>query len=106
MQPSHEVKLPTRSAGRFDMSSNASLAVRLYGTEEQVEPPRVLRAGSLTAELEAGDLRYIRYRSHELLRAVSFIVRDRNWGTYNPRISNLSAEETDDGFRVTYDAVA
>ena len=87
------------------MSSVASLAVRLYGTEEQVEPPRVLRAGSLTAELEAGNLRYIRYRGHELLRAVSFIVRDRNWGTYNPRISNLSTEETDAGFRVTYEAV-
>src|SRR5215211_3399588 len=87
------------------MSSAASLAVQLYGTEEPVEPPRLLRAGALTAELEAGNLRYIRYRGHELLRAVSFIVRDRNWGTYNPRISNLSAEETDAGFRVTYDAV-
>ncbi len=87
------------------MSSNASLAVRLYGTEEPVEPPRILRAGPLTAELEAGNLRYIRYRGHELLRAVSFIVRDRNWGTYNPRISNLSVEETDAGFRVAYDAV-
>ncbi|MEZ0168773.1 hypothetical protein [Microvirga sp. TS319] len=87
------------------MSINASLAVRLYGTEEQAEPPRILRAGSLTVELEAGNLRYVRFRGHELLRAVSFIVRDRNWGTYNPRISNLFTEETEAGFRVTYDAV-
>jgi hypothetical protein len=24
-----------------------------------------------------------------MLRAVSFIVRDRNWGTYNPTIAGL-----------------
>jgi hypothetical protein len=83
-----------------------SVAVMLYGTEQPVEPARILQAGPLSAELEAGNLRYIRYRGHELLRAVSFIVRDRNWGTYNPRIANLSVEETNDGFRVTYDAVA
>ena len=87
------------------MSSAASFAVQLYGTEEPVEPPRILRAGPLSAELEAGNLRYIRYRGHELLRAVSFIVRDRNWGTYSLQISNLAIEENDRGFRVTYDAV-
>jgi D-apionolactonase len=87
------------------MSSNASLAVRLYGTEEPVEPPRILRAGALTAELEAGNLRYIRYRGHELLRAVSFIVRDRNWGTYNPEITDLRIDQDFKGFEVNYDAV-
>ena len=82
-----------------------SLSVRLFGTEEPVSPPEVLRAGSLTAELEAGNLRYIRFEGVELLRAVSFIVRNRNWGTYNPEISNLDIQSRGDGFRVTYDAV-
>jgi hypothetical protein len=82
-----------------------SLAVRLFGTEEAVEPPRRLRAGELTADLEAGNLRYIRFGGVELLRAVSFIVRDRNWGTYNPEISNLSIRESGNAFNVTYDAV-
>jgi hypothetical protein len=82
-----------------------SRAVALFGTEEPVEPPRILRAGPLSAEVEAGNLRYIRYGGAEMLRAVSFIVRDRNWGTYNPKISNLKIEEHADGFRVTYDAV-
>ena len=48
------------------MAKAPSLAVRLYGTEEEVSPPRVLRAGRLTAELEAGNLRYIRYDGIEL----------------------------------------
>ena len=87
------------------MTAEPSLAVRLCGTEEVPEPPRVLRAGRLTAELEAGNLRYIRFDGHEMIRAVSFIVRDRNWGTYNPKIDNLVIEETDGAFRVSYDAV-
>ena len=83
-----------------------SLAVRLYGTDEPVEPPRLLTAGPLTAELEAGNLRYVRWRGVEIMRAVSFIVRDRNWGTYNPEISGLTIEESETGFSVRYDAVA
>lgn len=88
------------------MASVPSLAVRLYGTEEEVAPPRVLRAGRLSAELEAGNLRYLRLDGIELLRAVSFIVRDRNWGTYNPEIRDLSIEEQGEAFRVSYLAVA
>ena len=80
--------------------------LRLFGTEETVAPPRLLRAGALSVELEAGNLRYVRFGGVEMIRAVSFIVRDKNWGTYNPLISNLSVEETADGFRVSYDAVA
>jgi hypothetical protein len=87
------------------MAATPSQSVRLFGTEEKVTPPVVLTAGDLTAELEAGNLRYIRWKGIELLRAVSYIVRDRNWGTYNPAISNLKVEEKAGGFRVTYDAV-
>ena len=87
------------------MTALPSLSVRLFGTEEPVEAPRLLKAGPLSAELEAGNLRYIRYEGRELLRAVSFIVRNRNWGTYNPEISNLKIDEGEGRFRVTYDAV-
>ena len=41
------------------MAESPSLAVCLYGTEQAVEPPVVLQAGPLTAEFEAGNLRYI-----------------------------------------------
>ena len=80
--------------------------IRLFGTDEPVEAPRLLRAGPLSAELEAGNLRYIRFDGIEMIRAISFIVRDRNWGTYNPRIANLQVREDADGFSVTYDAEA
>ncbi|WP_145953404.1 hypothetical protein [Oceaniglobus indicus] len=86
--------------------SEPSHAIRLFGTEEAVEPPRVLRAGKLSAELVAGNLRYIRWDGAEVLRAVSFIVRDKDWGTYNPKISDLEVEESDDRFTVTFSAIA
>ena len=88
------------------MSAEPSTAVRLYGTEEAVPAPRILKAGPLTAELEAGNLRYVRYGGVELLRAISFIVRDRNWGTYNPEIEDLVVEEEGGSFRVRYRATA
>jgi hypothetical protein len=81
------------------------MSVRLFGTEESVAPPKLLHAGPLSAELEAGNLRYIRYRGQELLRAVSYIVRNRNWATYNPEIADLRVAETGDRFAVAYDAI-
>ena len=80
--------------------------IKLYGTDEPVVPPLLLRAGPLSAEFEDGNLRYIRLHGREMLRAISFIVRDRNWGTYRPRLSNLRIEQRDESFSVQYDAVA
>src|SRR5579863_3500136 len=88
------------------MTDAPSRAIRLFGTDEPVALSRILVAGRLTAELEAGNLRYVRFGGIEMIRAISFIVRDKNWGTYNPRISNLEVVEDDEGFRVSYDAVA
>src|SRR5580693_1539934 len=88
------------------MTEAPSRGIRLYGTDEAVTPPRVLRAGALSVELEAGNLRYVRFGGVEMIRAVSYIVRDRNWGTYNPAISDLKIEENADGFHVGYSAVA
>ncbi|MBV8813386.1 MAG: hypothetical protein JO271_02765 [Verrucomicrobia bacterium] len=86
------------------MPTPISDLIRLYGTDEQIQPPRILQAGPLTAEFEAGNLRHIRYHGHEMIRAISFIVRDKNWGTYAPDISHLDLGSEPDSFRVTYEA--
>jgi len=86
------------------MPSVISDSIRLYGTDEPVEPLRVLQAGPLTAELETGNLRHIRYHGHEMIRAVSFVVRDKNWGTYAPQIVHLEFHEEPEAFRVSYEA--
>jgi D-apionolactonase len=88
------------------MTGAPSRGIRLFGTDQPVAAPRVLKAGPLTAELEAGNLRYIRFSGVEMIRAISFIVRDENWGTYEPVISGLVVEESEDRFRVAYSALA
>src|SRR5260370_591449 len=86
------------------MPSTISDSVRLYGTDETVEAARILRAGPLSAELEAGNFRHIRYHGREMIRAISFIVRDKNWGTYAPQISQFDFQESSNSFRVSYEA--
>lgn len=88
------------------MTEAAGDTVALYGTEEPVDPPIVLCAGALTAELDAGNLQHIRLGPVEVIRAIPFIVRDRQWGTYNPTIDNLHVDERADGFTVSYRAEA
>jgi D-apionolactonase len=86
------------------MSTAPSRAIALFGTEEPVRPAKILRAGPLSVELENGNLRYIRYREIEVLRAISFLVRDRNWATYGAVIENLKVGQGPDDFIVSYDA--
>ena len=39
-----------------------------------------------------------------MLRAIGYIVRDRDWGTYEPALSGLVVEQDDAGFAVSYSA--
>ncbi|MBA1347084.1 hypothetical protein [Rhizobium sp. WYCCWR 11146] len=79
-------------------------AFQLYGTRFAETPPVRLRAGKLEADLTNGNLRTIRYDGTEVLRAISYLVRDRDWGTYNPEIVDLRIEQSDDRFAVAYRA--
>ncbi|EJT01701.1 hypothetical protein [Rhizobium sp. CCGE 510] len=77
-------------------------AFQLFGTRAVETPPVRLTAGKLTADLANGNLRTIRYDGVEVLRAISYLVRDRDWGTYSPEIADLSIEQHDDRFEVAY----
>lgn len=81
-----------------------SRAVKLFGTETEDVEGRTLRAGPLSAVLDSGALRYIRLGDTEVMRAIAYLVRDENWGTFAPEISNLNVEETGGAFAVSYDA--
>ncbi|HLZ09519.1 MAG TPA: hypothetical protein VKT80_13070, partial [Chloroflexota bacterium] len=89
--------------GRTEHSvSELPRRVLLYGRDEALPEQRVLRAGPLTALLDAGDLRYIRVGDREILRRVYVAVRDRNWDTIAPRLSNLRIDQQVNSFRVSY----
>jgi D-apionolactonase len=74
------------------------------GTRQKSPKAVSLRAGDLTLDFVAGGLRTIRYEGHEVLRAIAYLVRDQNWATYNPEISDCVVEKTKDAFTITYRA--
>lgn len=52
-----------------------------------------------------GNLRTIAYRGIEVLWAVSWQVRDKDWGTHAPRLSNLQIMEDGGRFEISFDAL-
>ncbi|RUW94523.1 hypothetical protein [Mesorhizobium sp. M7A.F.Ca.US.010.02.1.1] len=76
----------------------------LYGTRALEAEPVRLSAGALSADFVNGNLRTIRHRGTEVLRAIAYIVRDRDWGTYEPNLTDLIINQAADAFSVSYSA--
>ncbi|MDX2185514.1 MAG: hypothetical protein SFV32_01150 [Opitutaceae bacterium] len=65
--------------------------------------PRIaLRAGPLTVDYDAGDLRYLRIGSVLLLARVHAAVRDRNWVTVPGTLSDERTEIGEHSFSISY----
>jgi hypothetical protein len=76
----------------------------LYGTREPQPVSSEVSAGPLTITLEDGNLRTIRFMGHEVLRGVSFLVRDKDWGTCRAEISDFTIDTSDRQFAIRYRA--
>ena len=48
-------------------------------------------------------LRNIKYQNIEILKLISFLVRDKNWNNYNPEIIKTSTYKTDDNLNFEFD---
>ena len=83
--------------------SQLPLRVLYYGKDEPLPEQTQLCAGPLSMIFEAGDLRYIRFGDHEILRRIYVAVRDHNWDTILPQLSNIQVDQEGDAFRITYD---
>lgn len=73
------------------------------------EPPRApwrLRAGPVEMHFDPATafLRRLRIGPIELVRAIYGAVRDRNWGTVQPVISNLKSQISEDAFTLEFEA--
>ncbi|MEI9412444.1 hypothetical protein [Mesorhizobium salmacidum] len=86
------------------MSGDVS-ALDLFGTNERVAERRILTAGPLSAILEDGNLRTIRFAGVEVVRAINYLARDASWGTYKPELSNIRISEGLAAFDVGYDGL-
>jgi hypothetical protein len=67
--------------------------------------PLPLRAGPVTLSFDAENafLRHLRTGPHEVLRGINAPVRNQNWATVAPEVSNLVVDDRGDSFRVTFD---
>ncbi|MFZ7092945.1 hypothetical protein [Primorskyibacter sp. 2E233] len=67
-------------------------ALRLFGTEVPDTPFERITLGPLSFSLQDGALRHIRMGDQELIRGIAFLVRDRDWGTLSPRLTEVSRQ--------------
>ncbi|MEL7150743.1 MAG: hypothetical protein AAGK71_08420 [Pseudomonadota bacterium] len=64
-------------------------ALTLYGTNAPTAEAERFQLGALSFTLEQGALRHIRVGDTEIVRGVSFLARDRDWGTLVPKLEPI-----------------
>lgn len=62
----------------------------------------ILRAGDLSMIYEEGNIRYISSGNTEIIRMIYSAVRDREWITVEPSVSNEEIKIRDDSFSIRY----
>jgi len=77
--------------------------VLYYGKDEALPTRIPLRAGPLSLIYEESDLRTVKLGDWEVLRRIYVAIRDRNWGTVLPVLSNVQMDIGEDAFRLSYD---
>ncbi len=85
-------------------TTNPSRAIALCGTEQPDVAGRTLHAGPMTVEFDNGQLRYLKVGGVEVLRAIAFLIRDKNWGTAMPVLSRLKIDQRGDSFSISFHA--
>ena len=75
-----------------------------YGTELASDGGQPFCAGLLSLDFIDGGLCNIRYAGHEVLRAINYVVRDKDWGTYAPSMRNLHITQQASAFSIAYEA--
>lgn len=80
------------------------LRVIRYGSNDPLPQKRLLKAGNVTAFFEGGGLKNITVGETEVVREIYAAVRDKNWGTVEPKFSFQEINEEDDSFIIRFTA--
>ncbi|MDG2405345.1 MAG: hypothetical protein P8M25_10445, partial [Paracoccaceae bacterium] len=78
--------------------------LELFGTEQDLPVSRHFTVGPVSFWYENGALRHITLDRFEAIRGIAFLVRDRNWGTVTPEISEDHIEQTERLLHLEYTA--
>lgn len=86
--------------------NSSTTQIRYDGQEKAGPDPIPLQAGPITAVLqpESGILRYVRLGDHEIVRGIYGAVRDANWNTIQPVISDLRTDVQSSSFEISFKA--
>lgn len=74
----------------------------LYGSDAELKHPVHLCAGILNVTYDDGKIRHIRLGNFEVLRMVYAAVRDHNWGTLEPVITEEKITSGKTSFIITF----
>lgn len=78
--------------------------LELFGTDQPPVERRGFSNPPWTFFLENAAVRHITLNGFEAIRGIAFLVRDRDWGTLVPLISNEVIEQNDTNLHVSFDA--
>lgn len=85
-----------------DSSEIAAERFRLFGTHQPTPSTLMLQAGPLSCCLEEGAVRSLCWSGVEVLRGVSYLLRDGNWGTAPAQVGPCTVQQTPDAFQVHF----
>ena len=77
----------------------------LYGTEQPPVSNQPFLRSPWSFSYQTGALRHIKINGSEAIRGISFLVRDRDWGTLDPALENEKILQTASALSISYDAV-
>ena len=81
-----------------------SNALTLFGTSSAPAARQAFAIAGLSFTYEDGALRHVMLKGIEAIRGIAFLVRDRDWGTLAPEITDQVIDQSDDRISITYHA--
>lgn len=81
------------------MDKNTRHQIFETGSDESVEQRLIAHAGDISVIIDAGALRCISIDSVEVLRQLDFPVRDENWSSWPPHVTQENLIQYEDSFR-------
>jgi D-apionolactonase len=85
-------------------SRSLTKAEKIFGTTQPTNKIRQFTAGPLKVLLDGGGLRNIQYNGIEVVRGISYLSRNADWGTFEAEITNFQAKQYKNAFRISYHA--
>lgn len=83
-------------------ASSLSNQIKYHGDHNENDSEKILKAGCLSMLYENGNLRFISIGNIEILRMIYAAVRDKDWLTLKPKISEEIIDSRNDSFTIRY----